>query len=209
VRGGRRGGRGGWLIAVVAAVVGMALSVGARAQAGVSDAEQIAGLMQGLSDHSMSPAEVLDPNLSPAERGKSLRRLGAGSYELSLVPTERIPVITTSAAAVQVRVHFDRKDGNTLDANAAAEFVKRGDRWYFANFDFLAWPVFLIAVLVVGLLAGIGYGATVLVLAIRLMRRGPLGVDGVKVFFPIFWPGLFRELRAARTAEAEGRWVGR
>lgn len=171
-----------------------AMSLGAQSPTSASDAEQIAGLMAGLSDHTIKPADVLDPNLAPSERDRNLRRFSEPNYELSLVPTEGVPAITGDSVSIPVRVHFDGRDGNTLDAGATAQFVKRNGKWYFSSFDFMSWPVFLIVVLVVGLLVGICYAATVLVLGSKLLRQGPLGVNAVKMFFPFFWPSLFRRV---------------
>jgi hypothetical protein len=167
----------------------------AQTPTATSDADQIAALMAGLSHHSQAPAGVLDPNLSPADREKNLRRLSAPNYELSLV-AEGNPAITGDTASVPIRVRFDDKEGDTLDTSATANFVKRGERWYFSNFDFMAWPAFLVVVLVGGILVGIAYATTVLVLWTKLSRRGQLGVNGVKVLFPIFWPSLFRQARS-------------
>jgi len=59
-----------------------------------------------------------------------------------------------------------------------------------------SWSPFLIVVLVVGVLVGIGYGATVLVLWNRLTARGwRLGIHLLKVFLPFCWPSLFRQTR--------------
>ena len=159
------------------------------------DADQIAGLMKDLSGHSKSPSDVLDPSLSPVDREKNLRRFGMPQYELSLMPTSGIPEVTGDAASVPVRVHFDGKDGNTLDTSSTAQFVKRNGVWYFSNFDFLSWPAFLVVVLIGGLLVGVGYATTVIVLMLKLFKHGPLGMKGIQMFFPIFWPRLFREAR--------------
>ena len=179
---------------VMVGLLGVAMSMCAQAPASKSDADQIKGLMAGLSNHSRTPADVLDPNLSSPERDKNLHRLSAPNYDLSVVP-EGVPVITGDSASVPVRVRFDDKEGNTLDTKATAHFVKRGGMWYFANFDFMRWPGFLIAVLVVGILVCIAYAATVLVLWVKLSRQGQLGANGVKAFLPFFWPYLFRLLR--------------
>jgi len=176
-------------------LLAVAVSIPAQNPTSASDADQIAGLMRRLSDHSKSPSDVLDPGLSPTDREKNLHHFSAPQYELNVTPTSGIPAITGSSASVPVRVHFDGKDGNTLDASATAQFVKRNGTWYFSNFDFLSWPAFLIIVLVVGLLVGIGYAATVIVLMLKLVKHGPLGTNGIKMFFPIFWPRLFREAR--------------
>jgi Flp pilus assembly protein TadB len=176
-------------------LLGVVMSISAQSPASTSDADQIAGLMRSLGDHSKSPSDVLDPNLNPDERDKNLHHFSTSQYELSMTPTSGIPAITGDAVSVPVRVHFDAKDGNTLDANSTAQFIKRNGTWYFSNFAFLSWPAFLIVVLVVGLLVGIGYAAVVVVLMLRLFKHGPLGVNGIKMFFPIFWPQLFRQTR--------------
>ena len=172
-------------------LLGMAMSLSAQAPTSRSDADQITGLMAALSDHSRTPSDVLDPNLSPSDHSRNLNHLSAPNYQLRLVP-EGVPVITGDSATVPIRVYFDDKNGNTLDVSSTAHFVKLGGTWYFANFNFMKWPGFLIAVLVVGILVGIAYAATVLVLWRKLISRGQLGANAVKMFLPIFWPSLFR-----------------
>jgi hypothetical protein len=176
---------------LIVGFLAMAVSLYAQAPALQSDTNQIMGLMRGISDHTKTPANVLDPNLSSAERGRNLHRLSAPSYDLSIVP-EGPPVIVGDSASIPVKVHFNDHEGNTLDAASTAYFVKYGGTWYFANFDFLEWPWFLIVMLVVGILTGIFYATIVLLLWRKLKRRGQVGVNGVKMFFPIFWPSLFR-----------------
>jgi len=179
------------------ALLGGVMSIHAHAQVpeSGSDADQIAKLIAGVCDHSKAPSDALDPSLNPADRDKNLHRLSAPHYELNLIPAEGIPKFTGDIVSVPVRVHFDAKDGNSLDVSATARFVKRNGAWYFSNFDFLTWPVFLILVLVFGVLVGIGYAATVLVLMTKLLKHGQLGINGIKMFLPIFWPSLFRQVR--------------
>ena len=172
----------------------MAVSLYAQVRALQSDTNQIMELMRGISDHTKTPASVLDPRLTSAKREKSLRRLSAPNFDLSIAP-EGPPVIVGDSASVPVKVHFNDHEGNTLDVTATAHFVKYGGTWYFANFDFLEWPGYLIVVLVLGILLGIVYAAMVLLLWRKLKRRGQLGVNGAKIFFPLFWPSLFRLVR--------------
>jgi hypothetical protein len=178
----------------VAALLGLlVLTMHISAQSPSStDASQITALLAGLSDRSKNPAEVLDPNLDPSARSKSLQRFSAPHYELSIVPTEGVPAIEGDLASMPVKVHFDSKDGNSLDTSTTAHFVKRNGTWYFSSFDFMQWPMFLIVVLVGAILVGIAYAATVLILRSKLAREGQLGVNGVKMFIPFYWPSLFR-----------------
>jgi hypothetical protein len=174
----------------------MGISLSAQAPASTSDAGQITSLMASLSDHSKNPADVLDPNLSASDRQKNLKHFNAPHYELNLTPVGDISEITSDTASVPVSVHFKTDDGNSLDANATAQFVRRNGTWYFSNFDFMAWPVFLIVVLIVGMAVGISYAITVVILRSRLAKQGQQwGVNIVKIFIPIFWPALFRQTR--------------
>lgn len=172
--------------------LGVAMLLSAQTQAPKDDAGQIFILLANLSDHTKAPSDVLDPNLSSTDREKNLRHFSAPHYELSLTATGGVPVVTGDSASVPIHVHFDSKDGNSLDTNATAQFVKRNGTWYFSNFDFMSWPVFLILILVFGILVGIAYAVTVLVLMLKLRKHGQLGFNSVKMFFPIFWPSLFR-----------------
>ena len=174
----------------VLGLLGMAIFLGAQSQASRSDADQIVGLMTGLSDHSKAPADVLDPKIEPSARSKNLQRFSAPDYELSIVPTGSAPAISRDAASVPVRVHFDSRDGNSLDVSTTAHFIRRNGTWYFANFDFMRWPVLLVVVFVICILFGIGYAVMVLVLRSKLVKEGRLEV---KMFIPLFWPSLFRK----------------
>lgn len=177
----------------MAGSLGASTLLAAQAPTSPSDAAQIDGLMTNLSDHAKAPADVLDPTLSPSIRESDLSHFSASKYDLKVVPTGSGPVISGDSASMPVRVHYKAEDGNSLDTNATAQFVRRNGAWYFSNFDFMKWPAFLIVVLVVCLLVGVAYAATVLVLRSRLLRRGPLGSNGAKMFIPFFWPALFRQ----------------
>jgi hypothetical protein len=182
-------------IAILSLWVATTLVFG-QASSPKSDADQITGLMAALSSHSKTPADVLDPTLDPVERKKNLGHFGSSPYELNLVPTDALPAITGDSASVPIHVHYKAEDGNSLEAGATAQFVKRNDVWYFANFDFMGWPALLIVALVVTVSVGVGYAATVLVLGNRLVKQGKLGPSNMaKMFIPLFWPSLFRETR--------------
>jgi hypothetical protein len=172
-------------------IVGIAMFLSAQTLASKSDAERIVGLMAALSDHSITPADALDPNLSPSNRNKNLHRLNAPHYELSIIPTGSIHAITGEFATVPVKVHFNGEDGNSLDVSATAQFVRRDGTWYFSNFDFMAWTNFLIIVLAACVFVGIGYAVMVVALIRKFLRQGQLGVNGIRIFIPFFWPALF------------------
>ena len=181
---------------VMLGLLGVAMSLSAQAPASKSDADQITGLLSALSNHAKAPADVLDPTVNGLERDKNLGHFSSGPYELSVVPNDGAPAITGDSASVPVRVHYKAEDGNSLDASATAQFVRRNGIWYFASFDFMKWPGFLIVVLVVCVLVGIGYAATVLVLWSRLTKHGALGgANAIKMFVPLFWASLFRQTR--------------
>jgi hypothetical protein len=171
--------------------LGVAACLSAQTQT-PNDANQIGSLVSGLCDHSRAVADVLDPNLSPSGRDKNLRRFRDTPYELTL-QTEGQSVIAGDSASVPVRVHF-KTAHSELETSATLQFVRRGNTWYFANFGFLGWPIFLIVVLVVGILIAIGYAGTALTLWQRLERQGQLSLaNRAKLFIPLFWPSLFRQ----------------
>jgi len=188
----RRQYRQAMKVMMISLVEGM-MFLSAQTLASRNDADQIISLLAGLSNHSKIPANVLDPNLSPSDRDKNLHHFSAPHYELNLVPTEGIPAISGEFVSVPIRVHFNSGDGNSLDVSATAQFVKRNGTWYFSNFNFMTWPAFLIIVLIFGILVGIGYAVMVIILMRRLLKQGPFGIDGMLIFFPIFWPYLFRK----------------
>jgi hypothetical protein len=174
---------------------GVMAPLSAQAPAPRSDIDQINDLMAALSNHSKTPADVLDPNLRPPDRIKSLSYFRTTNFELSFLPTEDMPPITRDVVSVPVRVHFDGKDGNTLDTDTTAQFVKRGRSWYFSNFDFMAWPVILIVVFVGSILLIGSYATFVLLLWKKLSRKGQIGANAVKVLLPFYWPSLLRQTR--------------
>jgi hypothetical protein len=159
-----------------------------------NDVEQISSLVAALSNGSRPPSDVLNPNLSPSDRRKNLKHFRAKHYELSLVP-EGNSDIEGNSASVMVRVRFKNDDGDELNTSTTAHFVRRDGTWYFSDFDFMSWPGGLIVVLLVGAFAGVGYAATVLTLLRKLHERGSLASDGIKMFVPLFWPTLFRQIR--------------
>jgi hypothetical protein len=168
------------------------LLMSAQAPTAKSDADHITDLLTALSSHSKTPVDVLDPTLSPANRDKSLGHFSLAPYELNLKP-EGDPVILGDTASVPIRVHYKAEDGNSLESSATAQFVRRNGTWYFSSFDFMGWPVILTVVLVICICVGIGYAAAVLLLRNRLAKRGPIGINVVKMFIPFFWPSLFRQ----------------
>jgi hypothetical protein len=172
------------------------ISATAQASSSKSDADQIIDLMSALSSHSKTPVDVLDPTLNPAEREKNLGHFSSSRYELNLVPTDALPIITGDAASIPIQVHYKAEDGNSLDSSATAEFVRRNGVWYFSNFGFMGWPALLLVVLFAGVSVGIGYAATVLVLRTRLAKQRKVGPSSMaKMFIPFFWPSLFRQTR--------------
>jgi hypothetical protein len=79
---------------------------------------------------------------------------------------------------------------------AKSAVVRRHGGRYFADYDFLVRPVFLMLVLVAaGVLVGIWNAVAAIFLRQRPLRRGPLGTNAVKFFLHIFWPRLFRQAR--------------
>lgn len=180
---------------VLLTVLCFAMSFSMQGLAEQSDADQILNLMSSLSNHSKLPSEVLDPQVKGADRDKNLGQFSSSPYELSVVPTAGPPAISGDSASLPVRVHYKAEDGNSLDVSSTAQFVRRDGRWYFANFDFMKWPAFLIVILVLGILVGVGYASIVLVLRARLARQGNLGANAVKMFIPFFWPSLFAKTR--------------
>jgi len=173
-------GRGGVVIAVTFAI---GITVAAQQSASKADADEVAALLWKLSNQSVAPVTVLDPQLSPGKREKSLSYLDYSHYELTVVALASIPV----------RVHFLATTGNSLDANATAEFVRRDGQWYFADFQFMAWPAIAIVGVVLCGIVGISYATTVLILFRRLKKQPSPKVNVAKIIIPFYWPALFRQ----------------
>lgn len=183
----------GLLIAL--ATAGISLSVAQRSAAGTG-AEEVRRLLAELSSKSIKPADALDPTLAPSDRTRNLAHFSAGPYDLKLVPIGSVSSPAGDVITTPIRVHYDAQDGNSLETDATARFVRRNGTWYFADFGFMAWPAAIIIVVIGGVLIGIGWATTVLVLRSRLAKRGQLSpAASAKVFVPLFWPSLFRQTR--------------
>jgi hypothetical protein len=158
-----------------------------------SDANQIRKLIGGLTDHSVAVADALDPALEGPKRAKALQVFREPSYQLSLTVNGDMLIKDRSSASLPVKVHF-KTPTREIEDESTAYFVKRAGVWYFSNFDFLAFPPFLIAVTVVCSLVGVTYAAAVLLLRNRLIRQGDFrAATRSKIFVPIFWPSLLRQ----------------
>lgn len=162
------------------------------AQSDSADKREISKLLTGLSDHSIKPADVLDPSLNPKQRATSLGYFNDPSYQLSLIPVGAIEVNADGSAMAPVKVSF-KTENKEVAAQSTVEFVKRNQTWYFANFSFLALPTVIIAVIVVGVVVGVSYATGVLLLRRKLLGQGKLDwANRTKILIPLFWPNLFR-----------------
>lgn len=105
-----------------------------------------------------------------------------------------------SGTLASVPIHFHFKSGaRELETDGTADFVKRGDSWYFASFDFLKTPGVLILVLVGCVTVGISYATVILMLKHRLEKASQFnGANLIKIFIPLFWPQLFSLATASR-----------
>ena len=175
-------------------VLAIAIPVLAQTEATSRDNDQINQLLSKLSDKSALPSECLDPTLDERRHAKELDHFRTANYELSLVPQGPV-AISGNAATLPVRVKFRADNGEALDTNSVARFIKRDGRWYFQSFDFIAWPAALITVLIAGILAGVGYASIVLTLFVKLMNQGQLRASAIRIFVPLSWPTLLRKLR--------------
>jgi uncharacterized protein YchJ len=171
-----------------------ALCVFAQTQ-GAKDEQQIATLMAALCDHSLKPADGLDPGAATEEREKSLEYFKDPQYQLILTRTG--PIEMEGDGYAKVPVHANLKNGNEeTEVDGTASFVKRNGVWYFANYDFLAFSTLLILVIVLGVAVGICFAGVVLRLWWKLKAAGRLDpLSAWKIFVPFCWPGLFRLLR--------------
>ena len=102
-----------------------------------------------------------------------------------------IQINADGTAGVSIKVQF-KNANKEMSAQSTAEFVKRDQIWYFANFSFLAFPTVIIVMIIGGVLVGTSYASGVLLLRRKLVRQGRLNwSEKVKIFIPIFWPSLF------------------
>jgi hypothetical protein len=156
------------------------------------DRAQISNLVDKLSSHPAKVGALLDPALKPTEHDNNLKYFRDSSYQLTLVPSGDIEFGQPGHASMPVRIRF-KSATRELDAGNKAEFVKRGEKWYFATFAFVGTSATLISVAVIGVLVGICYAAVVLTLRKKLVRQGRLTVaNTLQLFIPVFWPVLYR-----------------
>ena len=162
------------------------------AQSGLSDDKgQISKLLTELSDRSVKPSDVLDPNMNAQERATNLGYFDDPSYQLRLVAIGVVEIRADGSAAVPVEVSF-KTAKKEITAQSTARFVKRDQGWYFAAFGFVAFPTVLIFVIIVGVLVGVSYATGVLLLRRKLLRQGKLDwANRARIFIPTFWPRLF------------------
>ena len=171
---------------------------GLQSSAPGNDRGQINSLLARISNQSISLGDALDPNLSPSQRTQEIKRFGSSHYELEITATGQISPSDTNSASLPVRVHYKADDGNALDVDSKASFVKRNGTWYFANFDFMVWSPFLVIVTLLFGLVGVGYAVMVLFLRYRLRKRGIKGLKGLRALIPMLWPSILSELRETR-----------
>jgi hypothetical protein len=173
---------------------GIAVILWAQASAPGIDAGQVSSLIERLCNHSITPADAFDPNLNHPSGPETCNTSGP-------LPTNSVLLKLRVRRSLEEILPLYRFESATmpktvaLDTDATARFVKRNGVWYFSNFDFMSWPNLLVAVLVVGIVVGLGYATTALVLFNRLMKNGLIGTHGIKMFIPFFWPALFRQTR--------------
>jgi len=158
-----------------------------------ADKQRIMALIRNLSNHANDPSALLDPQIVGEKRANALKYIGDKPFELSITPTKDIENRPDGTAVLPARVRF-KNPTDELDSDAELHFVRRGDNWYFANFDFLGWPAILIVVVIVMPLLGLFYAVGTLVVLNRLRNDGRLwGANLLKVFIPAYWPSLYRE----------------
>ena len=130
---------------VVAVVVGACLTAkGQIAAPDPGDLRTIADsqntveqVVRSLESHVLTPVQALDPTLDERSRQAQLRHFRTTGYMLQIESMK--PVATGSDGFASMQASFRFRDGMTrkMRSNATLQFVQRGDRWYFANYNFL------------------------------------------------------------------------
>ena len=161
---------------------------------GVSDRSSLAHSTAGKNHRRAQLPDFRCAAVFRTEPGKGAHsnRDAARRTSLTLIPAGPIQINADSSAAVPAKVEF-KNVNKQMSAQSTAEFVKRNQVWYFANFSFVAFPTVIIAVIVVGALAGISNASGVLLLRRRLLRQGKLDWSNrAKIFaLALFGPNLF------------------
>jgi hypothetical protein len=156
-----------------------------RAQ-GLSDEQQIRALINQLSADG-NVKEFLDPDVPQEQREKEANKF-SDPYKLTIVPSWPI-TISNGKASVQAQVHF-QKSGSELEHSTRLEFVKRNDRWYFANYSFTDTPLMFVVIFVAAMLIAFGYAGGVLwaFFSVKKRKRGNLKpMDFVRIYNPFTW----------------------
>lgn len=157
----------------------------------------IRDLLDRVSKGGTAPASALDPLLGDEARKADSKRFAAEGYELRIQPTGAPSLSDENHATAPVEVHWDDHRGNSVDvSDSTAHLVRRDGVWYFASYDFLAWPGYLVALLVLGCSVGVGYAAVVLVLYRKIVVSSDAASIAL-VWIPFYWPSLFRKFRGA------------
>jgi hypothetical protein len=180
--------QGLWILALL-----LTTSVSAAsAQVTSEDKREILVLLQGLADHSAKPSDVLDPDLGEKQRDRALTYFSDPEYQLSLQSAGDASFTDNDSASMPVHFRF-KTSSSESDSKCRVDFVKRSGKWYFANYDFLSFPIVIIVLIGIGGIIGISYASAVLLLRSKLIRAGKLDITNrVKMFIPVFWPTLFR-----------------
>jgi hypothetical protein len=160
-----------------------------------NDLQAIGVLLSQLSNQSKSPSALLDPTLGHETAAKNLETF-QGKYEISVVPASDVKIEGGQTASVSVRVHYRSDQGNSTDINSTANFVNRGGRWYFSDFNFLRWRAFPVIVSLLFGLAGISYMIVVLFMRRKMRASGDKGLVILKSWVPFLWPSILRNRKA-------------
>ena len=119
-------------------------------------------LVQSLQSHTLTPAQALDPTLDQRAREGQLRRFRNGNFRLEIEPSTSVSTGSDGFASMQASFRLYDGMATRMRTDATLQFVQRGDRWYFANYNFLDVSGFLLRVLVglvviAGLLGWLGW----------------------------------------------------
>ncbi|HEY2857599.1 MAG TPA: hypothetical protein VGJ21_04235 [Terracidiphilus sp.] len=128
---------GNVLAFVVVVLISSSLEVASSQLQSASDQDQIQALVQSLESH-RPPKDLLDPTMSEDLREKQSLPF-RDDYQISVAQQSEVK-ISGAVATEPVKLAFKRTSSTSteeIESNTHLDFVKRGGRWYFANYKFL------------------------------------------------------------------------
>ena len=141
-------------------------------------------LVESLESHRLTPAQALDPAMDDTSRQRQLSHFRNSGFVIEIDPAT--PVATGTDGFASMQAGFRLRDGMATRArfDATLQFVQRGDRWYFANYNFLDIGSYLVRVLTGLAIVAALLGLLVWSLLRRSRQKDPMPLRGTGTEVP-------------------------